>query len=59
MQSLSLIAQLILILSCTENVTKWTKEVSRDDKELEKLKKEESKQMKVNINLNMVKVMYV
>ena len=26
---------------------KWTKEVSRDEKELEKLKKEESKQMKV------------
>lgn len=29
------------------NVKKWTKQVSNDEKELEKLKKEEAKQMKV------------
>ncbi|XP_071504723.1 structural maintenance of chromosomes protein 1A-like [Diadema antillarum] len=29
------------------NVTKWTKEVARDEKDLEKLKKEENKQMKI------------
>lgn len=38
---------IIIFFMYAANVKKWTKQVSNDEKELEKLKKEEAKQMKV------------
>ena len=37
-------------LSFTDNVIRWTRTMEDDEKELEKLKKEEQKQMNVRLN---------